>query len=248
MKEEISLLNQLRDVIEACQTYNQQAQIQLKIASLKSTISSYSEEAKRLYWRCKVLQDIFSEKTDIGNTDSEILLVFEQTMKKLYDDPNLSQIESTEKTISNLTISLQLANEKLFEVLQGKDKEIQRIMSAKMSAGKIKDLVGPSMFTTSDQDYYMKEIRTKLFNPTGEDINKDLNMLQKTWKTFHSKLKSAPSFDLLRTKYKLSDDTIKVIERLVSGGEITLWELNPKVLTELKTLGRFSTTIIVRSK
>lgn len=248
MKDKISLLNQLRDAIEACRSYNQQSQIQLKIASLKSTISSYAEEAKCLYWRFKVLQDIFSEKTDIGETDAKILSVFEKNMKNLYSDPNLSQIESTEKAISNLIVSLRRVNEKVLGILQGKDKEIQRTMSAKMSASKIKDLVGLSMFTTSDQDYYMKEVRPKLFNPTGEDINKDLNMLQKAWKTFHSKLKSAPSFDVLRTKYKLSDDTIKVIERLVSGDEITLWELNPKVLTELKTLRRFSTTIIVRSK
>lgn len=248
MSKSVAIIKRVEEAKEKIRGYYEHQEIQAQILSLNSNLSRYLRELKTYYWRLKILTKIFNKEipTEKDKETQEIFVTINNLSAELSRQISTSILKAANETITRLNSNLSEINERFSSQIHENRKELERIIYAKASLAKIKDLRGFSLLKTEDERYFKDKIAPRLYSPTSEDTISEFKEFYTIWTNFERQIKKVMSLDLLKDKYGMTQESVDVIQKLVSGEKTNLSTLNSKILGDLQKLPEFCKTVSLK--
>lgn len=139
------------------------------------------------------------------------------------------------------------AHTKLADPLKAFRQEWKSEINSLQAVTRIPDLVAPAeKKTVNDQTTRLAQFLS--LNLAGQPRSK-VAAYAKQWQTLveqFDQMKQQLSFDAIAQTYQLSPDTIAVLEDLVSGNPVSLAQVSPQTLEELRRFQHFCESVTLR--
>lgn len=199
---------------------------------------------KRRLWADVYQQPISPASTTLRRTCSKPL-------KKIADSPDVftiaeDDLQTFQEDIRSIVDKLNKWKRKLERNLETFCEECSKAVETTRTFLRI-----PDFFDDDTQRQGIERLLSRILGllDLEEVAAADVAGLAKEWKTAwnaYQELQSHFSFDTLRQRFNLSEETMSVLERFVSGDALRLSEIPVEVLGELQQIQRFAAQVSLR--